>query len=226
MLLSFNFSSIQTIEENAFAYCNSLNNIRFGPDLKAIYSNAFAHCSSLTKVYLPYRNEGLAIFGSSFYKDNILVIVSLEDLNYYTDHLFTLSNCIISEEAIKNGFAYSYNDDGTVNLVKYLGDETETLEIPDMIEGRMVTTIGEDCFANCAFKSVIIPETINYIGSRAFKKCTRLASVTINNSYNVIKTGVNVFSDNASNLTIYVPEYLRIEYSFSAYWTWYRIRAI
>jgi len=82
-----------------------------------------------------------------------------------------------------------------INLIKYkiTGDEVAitgydneasgALTIPATIEGKTVTSIGEEAFQNCSgLTSVTIGAGVTSIGDRAFHSCTSLTSITIPDS--------------------------------------------
>ncbi len=76
-------------------------------------------------------------------------------------------------------FEYTILNDGTVEIAKYIGSDTE-VEIPDEIDGAAVTSIGERAFdGNKTITSVTIPEGINNIGFRAFFDCDALLEMAI-----------------------------------------------
>jgi hypothetical protein len=61
--------------------------------------------------------------------------------------------------------------------MKYVGNST-AVNIPTMIQGSPVDRIYGDAFEGAAITSVIIPNSVTTIDSRAFSGCTALASVT------------------------------------------------
>ena len=63
-------------------------------------------------------------------------------------------------------FNYTEDSDG-ITITGYNGKDT-TLEIPDVINGNIVTAIGDKAFAESNLKSVTLPNTIKSIGERAF----------------------------------------------------------
>ncbi|MDA7909800.1 leucine-rich repeat protein [Akkermansiaceae bacterium] len=101
------------------------------------------------------------------------------------------------------------------------------LVIPQTIEGRLVTTIGERAFADCNYltsisipdsvtsiersafneceglKSITIPNRVTSIAALTFSKCTNLQSVTISNR--VTSIGNSAFTDCTSLTSIIIP---------------------
>ena len=54
------------------------------------------------------------------------------------------------------------------------------MEIPATIDGRTVTSIGNNAFKDCiTLTSVMIPSSVISIGNQSFKGCSALASVTL-----------------------------------------------
>ena len=69
-------------------------------------------------------------------------------------------------------------EDGTLTIISYNGDDSIVL-IPDEIDGKQVTRIGEWAFQNGYFTKVIIPEGVTAIEEGAFSWCENLWSVTL-----------------------------------------------
>lgn len=79
------------------------------------------------------------------------------------------------------GIRYKY--DKQLNKMIVLGFDKdvfiENLKIDGIVQGVPVTAIAENAFRNTKITSVIIPETIEKIGIRAFANCTELNSVSV-----------------------------------------------
>lgn len=59
-----------------------------------------------------------------------------------------------------------------IELSSYLSTDNTHVDIPDMINGKPVTVIGEQCFSyHSEIESVSFPETVTEIGSGAFSGC-------------------------------------------------------
>jgi hypothetical protein len=89
-------------------------------------------------------------------------------------------------------FATQVNTDGTVTITGYKGT-VKAVVIPEKINNRSVTVIGDGAFAGNPLTSVIIPNGVTYIGYYAFID-NQLTRVTIPNS--VIFIGDGAFAGN------------------------------
>ncbi|MEO2121766.1 MAG: leucine-rich repeat domain-containing protein, partial [bacterium] len=80
-----------------------------------------------------------------------------------------------------------------------------TLIIPGTIEGKPVTSIGEDAFFECEFlTSITIPEGVTSIGAWAFDDCYALRTVTIPDS--VTSIGRGAFDECYALRTVTIPD--------------------
>jgi hypothetical protein len=122
-------------------------------------------------------------------------------------------------------FEYVLQGNGTtVEITDYNGTASN-ISIPDKIEGKSVTSIGEGAFighfllsvtipnsvisiGNSAFKNlgylenVILPESLIYISDSAFESCIKLKDITIPN--NVISIGSGAFY-NCNIQSVFIP---------------------
>ncbi|HAQ63443.1 MAG TPA: hypothetical protein DCR23_03170 [Ruminococcaceae bacterium] len=88
-----------------------------------------------------------------------------------------------------------------LTLTSYNGEE-ETLIIPETIDSKPITEIGDTAFIKCTgIKSITLPERLEKIGDYAFSRCTNLESVTIPAS--VTEIGINIFSRCPAFNTVY-----------------------
>lgn len=119
--------------------------------------------------------------------------------HFYASDIIELSNGDapkVSEKNTADGkIEYAIYEDHA-EVVKYEGSD-KTVEIPEEIEGKTVTVIGEYAFGDdvqgglatktaAAIESVLLPETIEVIGKGAFKNCTHLKSVKLSENLKVI----------------------------------------
>jgi hypothetical protein len=113
--------------------------------------------------------------------------------------------CLISAAvplygADTNDLTWVVNGDGiSITITDCDEAATGALVIPDTIEGKVVTSIGDDAFMDCAsLASATIGNSVTSIGDYAFRDCTSLASATIGNS--VTSIGYRAFR-NCTSLT-------------------------
>ncbi len=107
------------------------------------------------------------------------------------------------EESPANVYEYDIQDDGSIIITKYIGNES-VVEIPSTINGRRVTLIGFHSFSACnSITSITIPSGIEYLGEYAFFDCVNLTSITIPNSVTSIRA--NAFSNCTSLTKISIP---------------------
>lgn len=90
--------------------------------------------------------------------------------------------CHAQEEGdiLRSGeWEYFLNEDGTVTISQWTGEE-ESLVIPEELDGRPVTVIGDGAFnIRSGLKEVMIPDSVTQIGDYAFWLCGDLENLTI-----------------------------------------------
>ena len=100
-------------------------------------------------------------------------------------------------------YEYSVRDDGTLEITKYTGS-AEKLDIPEKINGKSVTSIGDEAFIFCRnLTSITIPNSATEIGYGAFEWCENLTSITIPES--VTNIGHYAFGHCTSLKNITIP---------------------
>ncbi|GAA0377773.1 leucine-rich repeat protein [Bacillus horti] len=121
--------------------------------------------------------------------------------------LFGRSGSTTEEYAIANGYTFqvleesgstvcgehtdfecAVNDDDTVTITGYDDYATKDVVIPQLIDGKTVTVIGEGAFAFKGLTSVTIPDSVTDIGEDAFTY-NQLTSVILPNSLTSIEEG-------------------------------------
>ncbi len=84
-------------------------------------------------------------------------------------------------------FEYAVGEDGGITITKYIGTDTDVV-IPEKIEGKNVTVIGEEAFRNCQIiESVTMSDAITIIDISAFESCASLASVVLSDKLDQIR---------------------------------------
>ena len=112
-------------------------------------------------------------------------------------------------------FEFSYNSsDMTANVTKYKGD-SEYVEIPSMVNGYKVDSIGNPIFRdNYKLKGVIIPDTVDYVYRGIFSGCVSLTDVDLGKGITKISSGMFYNCKSLESLTI--PEQIE-EFEYIPY---------
>ena len=93
--------------------------------------------------------------------------------------------------------------------------EDSEIEIPQYVEGQLVTGIGNEVFkGNTDISSVSMPKSVTFIGESAFEGCESLEGIVIPNS--VREIGTNAFKGCSYLNYVYFPQGLEYisEYAF------------
>lgn len=115
-----------------------------------------------------------------------------------------LALALLGVAQAQSPFNYSYNPDGTINLLPPYTGPGGVLIIPNTIGGATVGTIGVGAFrGDTSLTAVTIPNTVYSIETNAFDYCSGLASVTIGNGVTNIED--SAFSVCSSLTTVTIP---------------------
>ena len=103
----------------------------------------------------------------------------------------TMKVSAISAETSASSFYYQENDDGSITITGFNGSETDVI-IPQEIEGKSVTAIGDYAFYFC--KNIInvkIPDSVISVGDAPFIGCEKIQKITIGKNFTRINNAPN-----------------------------------
>ena len=115
-------------------------------------------------------------------------------------------------------YTYTLDEDNNATITGYKGNAAY-LHIPETIDGYTVVGIGEGVFRRKGqILSVVIPDTVTYIGSHCFEECEKLSEVKL--SSNIEKLESAAFGNCQELKTLTIPKTLTRaggEYGFGQY---------
>lgn len=95
--------------------------------------------------------------------------------------------------AVYESFSYEVSSDNTITITGYTNFYEANLVIPEAIDGKTVTAIGDNVFrGKSSLKTVKIPNSVVSIGNYAFYGCKNITTVTLGD--NVKTLGSNCFN--------------------------------
>ncbi|MBO7205249.1 MAG: leucine-rich repeat protein, partial [Candidatus Methanomethylophilaceae archaeon] len=140
---------------------------------------------------IPEPERLYSVFDGWYYDEHCT-----EEFQYFTD-VFTSDITLYAHWVNEDdGLPYTYVilDDGTVEIRSYTGHR-KFITIPDYIDGRVVSSIGEFAFSGeSKLRQINLPVGLEKIKESAFSGCSNLMSITIPDGVTVI--GVRAFEDN------------------------------
>lgn len=95
--------------------------------------------------------------------------------------VFSLSSKA-QKTTLVNGIYYEFNDETKTASVVWGEGYSGEINIPSIVNGYPVTSIGDYVFTDSPITSVTIPNSVTSIGERPFGGCTALVSVSMSNS--------------------------------------------
>ena len=104
------------------------------------------------------------------------------------------NGAMADEDVFTSGdYQYCILEDGTAEITRYSGEDS-VLKIPNTLDGKTVTSIGDQAFYLCsALTNIEMPDSVTSIGDGAFAECSSLTSIELPDS--VTSMGLNLFAD-------------------------------
>ena len=117
-----------------------------------------------------------------------------------------LTGCYYQKVTPAEDFTYEFID-GEVMITGYTGSELDIV-IPEMIEKRTVTIIGEEAFKGYDMNSIILPKTLVTVKKDAFYGCKKLKEIVFPESVTEV-FGEYCLSDCENLESIHLPDTLK-----------------
>ena len=220
------FTGLTSIDAGAFKDCVTLKRFILPPNVVSIGAEAFSGCTSLD-FFVEELAESLTEIGDyAFYNCKKLLIelpnsvTSIGDYAFYrcgtsypqgTDFNFKLSDTLVSIG--QYAFAYSYYIKGELIIPESVMNIEEGAFYENIggynnpitvVWPERITRIEPYVFFNCTMKSIVIPESVEYIGTCAFSRCGMIKEIHLPESVTYI--GESAFSNMHNLISINIPE--------------------
>ena len=199
-----NIPKAQYSGEGTFSGCSSLQKVKFSKDLKSIGSYAFSGCTNINSITLP---EGLETIGAGAFSScsnlttasiptSLLHVSSGSFTDTPFEQTFDLDNGVryMKDIAMSASSSSSISfREGTRSIadgfIYSQPENCKSITLPSTLQ-----CIGENSFSGVGITSLSLPESLKYIGSKAFYNCTSLSG-TLTIPENVSFIGGSAFSD-------------------------------
>jgi len=197
-------STITSIENNAFQYCNLLSSITIPSSVTSIGDAAFAECSSLTSINIP--GSVTSILSNAFYNCTNLIFVTINSNVFVTTQANSFQG-IGSPSTLYTTIANDSNSNLTskftkvyligVTFVQLNSNQGPTItdasgniytlktgtDIPDYTYINSNTSLNTINFSNTTYTpyitNLILGSNVTAIGANAFQGCTALTNITV-----------------------------------------------
>ncbi len=199
-------NGVTCIEDSSFGFCSALSSIIIPDSVKSIGYMAFNGCSSLSSVTIPdsVTSIDLSAFeacnslknvhfsGTKSQWNAITIDVNNDSLKSAVIHcsdglIYEPDSSAESEYKLVDGVLYSSD---MKTLIEYPADKKDK----EFVVPGSVTTIAENAFKSEYLEKVTVSKNVSKIGNDAFKACTNLKSVIIEDG-TALKTLDNSFSN-------------------------------
>lgn len=175
---------LKEMGEYFFGNCESLTSITIPETVTTIGKRAFYNCTSLTSIKIPDAVESIG--NEAFFMCSALESIEIgKSVNkigrsaFYGSGLKSLYFNAPYCQPCEDGYSWGFS---------------ESLE--NIILGEDLKSIPEKAFTRTGVRSIVIPDWITSIGSKAFSECSNLETVTIGESVTYIGGGAFYICNN------------------------------
>lgn len=157
--------SIEIINEDAFRSVRGLEEVKLPNTIKSIGKDAFYMCENLKKINLPDSIESIG--KNAFYNCGLERIVLPQKLTILENSVFR--GCDKLKEVIFNEELIEIKDQAFTECIAL-----KTINLPSSLK-----KLGYECFSYSGLVKVVIPNSVEEIGSKIFCYCQSLKEISV-----------------------------------------------
>ena len=186
-------SSVTSIGDYAFWYCDSLSEIVIPSSVTSIGDYAFSDCCSLSEIVIPSSVTSIGDSAFSWCRSLSEIVIpssvtSIGDSAF--SHCYSLSEIVILSSVTSIGDNAFYGCDSLSEIVipssvTSICDSafSDCCSLSEIVIPSSVTSIGDNAFYGCdSLSEIVIPSSVTSIGNSAFRGCRSLSEIVIPSS--------------------------------------------
>lgn len=201
-------SKVTSIGNDCFSGCKSLSTVTITGELSNIGSNAFKDCEALTSIKIP--NSTSSIGDGAFSGCDLLSFNEYNNALYLgndeNEHLVlvkttnsSIVSCEIPEDTKIIMFKDAFENCASLNEIVVLTGNGYYSSLDGVLYNKLITEIY--CVPQ-AIETIIIPATIESIGSYAFNNCKKITSIVIGENVKQIEIDAFYGCSKLSEITV------------------------
>ena len=168
--------TLTAIGMSAFEKCTGLTDIDIPDTVESIGRYAFKGCTGLTTITLPgsLNDVAYSAFDGCSNLETVTVPASVTEINF-----LAFTNCPKVKFSFSEDSQYTSDEQGVI----YNTDKTELIYCPGTVTAYTIPStvkkIAGGAFGGGKIQSIVIPANVETIGGSAFRNCSALRTLTI-----------------------------------------------
>ena len=229
--IDFGDAKITNVDNYAFRYCESLQNITLPNTVEYIGRYAFYDCKSLSSINIPESVEFIGRYAfyltnnlNVYFESSLLPLAVQENWDYGINGYYVG----VFETYTEGDYELAKLNNGTAGIIRYNGSENivdltnlnvgtitqiggyafEGTSVEGIVLPSSLKAIDRHAFANSSIKEIAIPKNVEQIGDYAFYNSS-LSKISFEEGSTLQKIGMYAFSSTKELGNITLPKTLK-----------------
>lgn len=193
---SIDGAAVTSVSPASFAGVSNLKSVTLPDTLTEIGEYAFIGCKALEVLAIDESVSEIGTAVAAYCPNLTLKVTENSEAHRYALENGMKFELLVSDVPDYSDFVTAVNEDGSLSIVRYLGEET-TVVFPSVISGSPVTGLSRECVPSLvSLVSVTLPEGLVSIGDFCFLGSHALETLVIPESVTEIGNGVGMYCPN------------------------------